>query len=199
MGSTGYDDRYAENWQGAADSGIPRVGAYHYVITNVAATSQLQNILRVTGGDFGSEPFTVDVERTNAERTAMQNGWIFPKASYTAMLAALCQALRVYTPVRIYSSAIEWRTMTTGPLWAAGFPFHVAAYPFDPNSTTYRPDVPYPWTDWTLWQYSSSGRVPGIVGDCDLNRERAAPPAPPPADPLAAAVAGHARSILELV
>ncbi len=30
--------------------------------------------------------------------------------------------------------------------------------------------LPRPWTDWTLWQYTDTGRVPGILGAVDRNR-----------------------------
>ena len=29
------------------------------------------------------------------------------------------------------------------------------------------PEVPKPWTDWTIWQYSWSGQIPGIAGNVD--------------------------------
>lgn len=43
------------------------------------------------------------------------------------------------------------------PLWIA-----------DPGAT--KPTVPAPWTDWTFWQYTWEGTVPGITGKVDLNR-----------------------------
>ena len=32
------------------------------------------------------------------------------------------------------------------------------------------PTVPTPWSDWALWQYSSTGTVSGITGTVDLDR-----------------------------
>jgi len=29
--------------------------------------------------------------------------------------------------------------------------------------------VPDAWAGWTFWQYSDSGRVPGVEGDVDLS------------------------------
>lgn len=201
LGSTGVDDRFAANWQSSGAAGISRRGVYHYVITGVPAAAQLANILATTGGDFGNEPATLDVERTRAEVQAMAAGWRFPVAAYTAMLFELAHALRMHTPVRLYTSKWEWEAMTNRPAWAANFPLWVAGYPNDPESTTYRPLVPAPWADWTMWQYSSTGRVPGIAGNVDLNRERAGQPPtpPPPTDTQAVAIAGHANAILELL
>jgi len=32
------------------------------------------------------------------------------------------------------------------------------------------PDVPAGWQDWTFWQFSETGTVPGIAGSVDLDR-----------------------------
>lgn len=194
LGSTGVDERYAENWRESGWAGVPRRGVYHYVIAGVSAAAQVHNILAATGGDFGTEPVTLDVERTRAQVQAMKAGWQFPVAAYTAMLFELAHALRMHTPVRLYTSKWEWLAMTTEPAWAANFPLWVAGYPTDPESPTYKPAVPSPWADWSIWQYSSTGRVPGLAGDVDLSRERAAAP-----DTLAADVASHARAILGVI
>jgi GH25 family lysozyme M1 (1,4-beta-N-acetylmuramidase) len=31
------------------------------------------------------------------------------------------------------------------------------------------PTLPDPWEDWSIWQYTNEGRVPGIQGNVDLN------------------------------
>jgi GH25 family lysozyme M1 (1,4-beta-N-acetylmuramidase) len=41
-----------------------------------------------------------------------------------------------------------------------------------PDPSNYHPIIPPPWKDWTLFQYSWTGKVPGITGDVDLNRFR---------------------------
>ena len=47
---------------------------------------------------------------------------------------------------------------------AARYRLWLPSYPADPNSTTFRPLVPAGFATWTIWQYTSSGSVPGIVG-----------------------------------
>ena len=128
----------------------------------------------------------------------MAAGWRFPKEQYTWTLNALCHDLLAHTPVRIYSNKWEWEAITLQPSWAREFGFHVAAYPDNPDSLTYRPQVPAPWNDWEMWQYSSTGRLPGIAGNVDLNRERV-PVSNPPPDTLAADIASHALAIKELL
>lgn len=51
------------------------------------------------------------------------------------------------------------------PDWARLFPLWLAGYSSAPSIAS-----PAGWPAWSLWQYSKRGRVPGIVGDVDLNR-----------------------------
>jgi GH25 family lysozyme M1 (1,4-beta-N-acetylmuramidase) len=39
------------------------------------------------------------------------------------------------------------------------------------------PHVPSPWRDWSAWQYSSTGSIPGIAGNVDLSWIRLPPSA----------------------
>lgn len=199
MGATGRDDRYAENWRESGWAGVPRRTIYHYQVTEASGASQLENILRTTGEDFGNEPVVVDGERTAGERGAMAAGWVFPKVRYTEQLRVVCFGLRERgARVRIYSNYWEWIAITTQPSWAAEFGFHGAGYPVIPCDLTYELMVPPPWTDWEMWQCSSTGRVPGIAGNVDLNRERVAPAPPePPATGHVARLASEITSLAE--
>jgi lysozyme len=44
------------------------------------------------------------------------------------------------------------------PLWLAHY------------TSASAPRVPRPWDYWTFWQYTETGRVPGISTNCDINR-----------------------------
>jgi hypothetical protein len=46
----------------------------------------------------------------------------------------------------------------------AGVPLWIANYTTRPT-----PTVPAPWSRWTFWQSSAAGRVPGVVGDVDVD------------------------------
>lgn len=163
------DTQYHANWVGTVH--IPRRGAYHYVVTGDSAAEQVKTILFAIGGDWGTEPFTVDVERTKAEREAMDNGWVFPVEAYTAMLKELVTLLLQYTPVRLYTSKVEWEVMTTRPNWAVALPHWIAHY----NTHISEPDRPAGW-DWQLWQYGQE-LIPG-VGAVDVSRENKMMPVP---------------------
>lgn len=77
------------------------------------------------------------------------------------------------TPI-VYTAA--WFTRSNGiasariggyPLWVAGWPAGRTRNP-DPNTLPW-PTVPAPWSTWAIWQYTSSGVVPGIAGLVDRN------------------------------
>lgn len=159
----GIDSRFKRNWAGSLH--IPRRGAYHYIVTGVSALDQEATILAATGGDFGSEPFTLDVERTDDERKRMAAGWVFPAEEYTDTLKKLVELLLGRVRVRLYTSKNEWEVMTTWPEWAIPMEHWIAHY----NSHITQPDVPTGW-DWDLWQYGQEQNVPGI-GTVDVNRE----------------------------
>ena len=67
IGAMGIDSQYDRNWAESRRVGIAHRGVYHYVITEDSAAAQAQNILRVTGGDFGDEPLTLDCEPRSDE------------------------------------------------------------------------------------------------------------------------------------
>lgn len=197
MGATGVDKQFARNWSESRTAGIPRRGVYHYVVTEAPAAEQVDNIMRVTQGDFGSEPLTLDCERRADEHKLSA----FPREAYTALVREMLDRLAGVVGLRIYTSKNEWNQITTQPAWASAYPLWVAAYPFDPDSPTYKPPIPAQWTTWSMWQYSSTGNVPGIAGSVDLNRERDATrlPLPEPVPAIAEAVAliDRTRTALE--
>src|SRR5690348_8719331 len=163
------DSQFIRNWRESRRVNIQWRGIYHYYATEVEPEAQAQMLLSAAAGDFGTEPITVDCERRDDERLKP-----FDRATYTANLRRFLDYLHARTPrgVRIYTSAVEWRAITTLPAWARDYALWVAAYPFDPNSATYRPDLPPGWDHWAMWQYISTGYVDGIAGPVDLNREK---------------------------
>jgi hypothetical protein len=49
----------------------------------------------------------------------------------------------------IYTGYYVWRDMLKGPSWGAAYPLWIATY--NP-----RPLIPYPWKNWTIWQYDDT-------------------------------------------
>ena len=63
----------------------------------------------------------------------------------------------IYTGPSFFSSILcdNKGTFKQFPLWIANY--------------SSEPLIPAPWNNWLFWQYSETGKVSGINGECDLN------------------------------
>jgi GH25 family lysozyme M1 (1,4-beta-N-acetylmuramidase) len=67
----------------------------------------------------------------------------------------------------VYTGPSFWNEKVGGkPAPRHGKALWIAHYGVD------RPDVPRGWSDWRIWQYTSSGSCPGVNGRCDMNKFR---------------------------
>ena len=95
-----------------------------------------------------------------------------PAGSSEAHLATLARTRELIQHLRhdgyrsiIYTGAWWWNpaTRTADVAWALEADLWAASY----TALPYLPTGP--WNTWTFWQRSSSGRVPGIAGNVDLD------------------------------
>jgi lysozyme len=157
-GGTHADSRFAINWRAAAEAGIPR-SAYHYYHFCRTAEEQARWFIQNVPKDPSALPHVLDLEWTPTSRTCT----LRPNTATIRREAE--RYLQILTehygqrPV-IYTTVDFHRDTGIGDLpntetWVrsvAGHPMHV-----------------YPGTDWTFWQYTSTGIVPGISGPVDIN------------------------------
>ncbi|MEH1012410.1 GH25 family lysozyme [Micromonospora sp. CPCC 206060] len=61
----------------------------------------------------------------------------------------------------IYTNEYWWNPCTAGSTKFAAHPLFVARYGASPGT------LPAGWSSWTIWQYTSSGSVPGVDGPVD--------------------------------
>lgn len=75
-------------------------------------------------------------------------------------------------PPIIYTYSYFWRSLDASarkdiaeesPLWLAYVP---AGNAWTPTAAS-RPPILLPWSDWTFWQFSGGGTVPGVPTPCD--------------------------------
>jgi hypothetical protein len=64
----------------------------------------------------------------------------------------------------VYTGLFFWKDQVGGSTVAADLPLWVPQY--GPEC----PTLPKPWTEWTFFQHSWTGTVPGITGGVDLDR-----------------------------
>jgi lysozyme len=151
---TSYKNPYfASNWANMKAAGIIR-GAYHFGHPGSDPTTQADffvNTVRPVKGDL---QMTLDIEVTDGRTPAQVWSWIqtfIGRVKY-----------RTGRPGIIYTGFYFWRDSVGNPRNNLNCPLWLAAYVSDPT-----PYVPPAWSTWSFWQYTSSGRVPGVSGNVD--------------------------------
>jgi len=157
QGKLQYDERYEENIKGALKNGIA-VGVYFLTqaISVAEAQEEARFVLDAIAPYNVSWPVVLDVEGTSGKHPRTEN---LDADERTEYVAAFCDVIadNGYTPM-IYSN-ISWflkqmmlERLTKYDKWFAQY--------------WSRPFFPY---EFSVWQYTSSGRVDGITGSVDLN------------------------------
>jgi GH25 family lysozyme M1 (1,4-beta-N-acetylmuramidase) len=156
-GTTVTDPQFAANWAGIRIVGMTR-GAYHYARPGnpaAADASHFLGVLRSAGGTREGDLLALDLEDAGGRPPATLLTWAREWVGQVGRATG--------RPVLLYTSPAFWRERVGDPpsfptpLWIAHF--GVPA-----------PDVPRAWRAWSFWQYGETGRVPGIAGDCDVDR-----------------------------
>jgi GH25 family lysozyme M1 (1,4-beta-N-acetylmuramidase) len=147
QGASFVDPKLAENYAGAVGAGIA-VGLYHVFIANTGF-AQIANWSRENAKYPSQLPAWLDIEP----------GALTEEAAPQA-LAMLSQA---FLPRNmIYCSPSTADAVLTDPEFGK-YGLAVAHYGVT------EPRIPKPWTTWSFWQHSSSGRVNGIEANVDLD------------------------------
>ena len=152
------DERFHENWRAAKAAGIPR-GAYHFVFWCRSAEEQAAWFRKNVPADADALPPVLDLEWNGHSRTC-------PKKIDTALarkkIVILLKAMHDHTGKK--------------PIIYTDIPFHADVlegqlkdYSFWLRSVAAPPGERYEDRPWSLWQYTTTGKVPGIKGAVDRN------------------------------
>ena len=156
-GSLNLDTRFAENIRGAKAAGI-KVGAYFYsqAISPAEAVEEANLVLDAIRGISLDYPVVYDWEVVSL-KTARTYG--LPSETLTDCMQAFCERIAEegYRPMLYFNKYIATQRCDLERLTA--YDFWYAQY-------AERPTLRCPYT---VWQYSSTGEVPGIRGYVDLN------------------------------
>lgn len=148
-----------------------RVGAYHFATGTAAATVEADHFLAY------AKPAPTDILALDVEAGILTR---LPGQQLVTWCKAWLDLVRVRTAITpyIYMSASvvngrDWSSIArTYPLWLAAYRDTMPAVKW--------------WTAPTLWQHTSTGRIPGVRGNVDLNITVAAPKPPAPPKPVPA-------------
>jgi lysozyme len=152
------DERFHENWRQAKAHGIPRA-AYHFVFWCRPAHEQAEWFTRNVPSDKDALPPVLDVEWNGHSRTCPKK--IDPDLA-RRKIATMLKAMEKHTGKRpiIYTDI---------PFHADVLEGHFKDYTYWLRSVAAEPHERYENRDWLFWQYTTTGRVPGIRGPVDRN------------------------------
>ena len=148
------DPKFAANWAGAQAVGLS-VGAYHFFDPAQDAGLQAEHFCAVLDTVKGKRlPPVLDIEKTGGVSQSLiltkVQKWLDLVEKHTG------QRPIIYT----YTSFATSNRLSKR---FSGYPFWVAQY-----GKLAAPKL-CGWPKWAFWQYSSGGKVPGIVGSVDLD------------------------------
>jgi lysozyme len=152
-----YQDPYfAQNWSGAKAAGLIR-GVYQFFEPGEDAVAQANLMLSMMGAiGPGDLPPMIDVEVTGGQSgatiTSKIHQWV------NTVQAATGRKPLVYTGTWFWDPNVGSGDFSSYPL--------VESY----YCSSCCPNLPNPWSDFAMWQYSSTGAVPGISGNVDLDK-----------------------------
>ncbi|OSP56145.1 GH25 family lysozyme [Pseudoruegeria sp. SK021] len=152
------DPMFDANWDGARQAGLPR-GAYHYYYFCRSALEQAQWFIANVPRDSQALPPVLDLEWTPHSKTCTYRPDGATIRREAKIFLEILQSHYGKRPV-IYTSVDFYHETGIGQLRGENFWL---------RSVAGHPAQVYPGADWTFWQYTGTGRVPGVQGRVDIN------------------------------
>lgn len=143
------DSRFEENYRLASEAGL-YVGAYHFFRFDVDGILQARNFMQALEEKDIPIPLAIDVEEHGNPFSLISDKVVRRLADMIDELSANEFPIVIYTNKDGYEKFIKGN-FDDYPLWICSFSEPVAEM------------------DWTLWQYSHWGNLPGVKGNVDLN------------------------------
>jgi lysozyme len=151
------DPNFRENWQGAKAAGMPR-GAYHFMAWCSLAKDQAEWFKRNVPADPDALPPVLDLEWNNSSSCKPSHSREDVLEKIHVMLAAM-EAHTGKIPV-IYTDINFHRDILSGEHFDNSFWL---------RSTAAHPHQRYQNRQWSFWQWTQTGTMPGVRGEVDRN------------------------------
>lgn len=152
------DDNFEKNWRGAATAGVP-YAPYHFYYFCSTADEQADWFIRNVPKQAINLPPVLDVEWNAASKTCKTRP---SREVAVAELQRFMDRIEAHYGKRpiIYTSVDFHRDVLIGEF---------KNYHFWLRSVADHPSNVYAGRRWAFWQYTSTGVVPGVPGECDIN------------------------------
>lgn len=152
------DPKFRDNWHGAKEAGIAR-GAYHVMYWCGPARDQAAWFTAHVPREHDTLPPVLDVEWNGHSKTcphtiARKAALAKMKVMLAAMEAHAGRKPIIYTDPKFHHDVLEGE---------------FTDYQFWLRSVAAKPAVRYGARRWTFWQFTTTGRVPGVAGAVDRN------------------------------
>ena len=152
------DPRFRENWEAAKRAGVQR-GAYHFMYWCSPAETQAKWFIENVPRDDSALPPVIDAEWNSHSRTCaarIDHDLARRKIAYMidALEAHYGQRPIIYTDIPFHEDVLEGY-LPQDDFWI--------------RSTAAEPSERYRRDNYRFWQFTTTGRVPGIKGDVDRN------------------------------
>jgi GH25 family lysozyme M1 (1,4-beta-N-acetylmuramidase) len=158
---------FAGDIAGASAAGLYPM-AYHFGIPNTSTpAAQADYFLAAAQGSAGgaTPQIMLDIEYDpNTSSDGANECYNLTPAQMVSWITAFNNEIRLkagQSPL-IYTTADWWNTCTGDSTAFSASQLWIATYGTSPI-------LPAAWPTWTLWQYTSSGAVPGIIGNVDIS------------------------------
>ncbi|MFW8595417.1 GH25 family lysozyme [Cribrihabitans neustonicus] len=158
------DPRFEDHWRGARRAGLPR-GAYHYYYFCRPAAEQARWFIKHVPRDPRALPPVLDMEWNHMSKTCTKRPSGATVRAEAKKFLDILERHYGRRPV-VYTTVDFYRDTGIGRLGGTEFWL---------RSVAGHPREVYPGKEWSFWQYSGTGRVPGVAGDVDLNAFRGSP------------------------
>ncbi len=160
------DPKFDENWAGIKNAGMIR-GAYQYFRPGNDVNEQAQTVVDKVGKlGPGDLPVTIDVEATDGQSpTTIVNKittWM------EIVEAGTGKKPIIYTGKYFWQDNVQSGAFSDYPLWHAQYP-NACLPPAMPPPSCGCANIADQWSTWTMWQYTSTGSIPGIGTNVDKN------------------------------
>jgi len=157
-GGDHFDPKFHENWHGAKRAGVAR-GAYHFMYWCRPAHEQALWFMLNVPADGDALPPVLDLEWNSHSKTCPHR---LPRDKALAKIKIMLEAMQAHSGKRpiIYTDPKFHREVLEGEL---------TDYHFWLRSVAAKPETIYRGRNWAFWQFTTTGRVPGIQGGVDRN------------------------------
>ena len=152
------DEAFRANWVKAASAGIPR-GAYHFYYFCTEPAVQARWFLKNLPKDRTALPPVLDAE-WNAHS---------PSCRTRPEPAEVRRQLKVWLDIVERGTGKRPIIYTTPDFYEHNDIGRLDGYELWLRSTAAHPSERYPNEKWTFWQYTGTGKLPGIGGKADIN------------------------------